>query len=201
MLAAATLREMHKPRYLGDDGWKEAYGISWYAIHKDDVTWIQHAGGLNGFVTNTCFDREHGVGAIALLNGAADAQDLAMDLAGIARGLVQASPPAVRLPVPAPEQFQSLLGLYATADMTMLVRLEWRDGKLAFVEPGSTSELTDIEPAGTPDTFTAAAGNRHSGETVRFRRQASGRVESVFVGSATLLRLDPVPEDGAVVAD
>ena len=43
--------------------------------------------------------------------------------------------------------------------------------------------------------------NRNSGETVRFRRLASGRVESVFVGSATLLRLDPVPKDGAVVAD
>jgi len=36
---------------------------------------------------------------------------------------------------------------------------------------------------------------------VRFRRLASGRVESVFVGSANLLRLDPVPEGGVVVAD
>ena len=124
-----------------------------------------------------------------------------MDLAGIARGLVQASPPAVRLPAPTPERYKSLLGLYATPDMTMLVRLEWRDGKLAFVEPGSTNVLTEIEPAGTPDTFTAAAGNFWSGETMRFRRLASGRVESVFVGSATLLRLDPVQEDCVVVAD
>src|ERR1700722_17320389 len=185
VLAAATLREMHKPRYLGDDGWKEAYGISWYAIRKDDVTWIQHSGGLNGFVTNMCFDREHGVGAIALLNGAAEAQDLTMDLAGIARGLVRASPPAVRLPVLTPEQYKPLLGLYAAADMTMLVRLEWRDGALAFVEPGSTSALTEIEPAGFPDTFAASAGNLLSGETVQFRRRASGRVESVFVGSVT----------------
>ncbi len=36
---------------------------------------------------------------------------------------------------------------------------------------------------------------------MRFRRLARGRVQSVFVGSATLLRLDPVPGDGAVVAD
>ena len=114
---------------------------------------------------------------------------------------MQASPPAVWLPAPTPEQYKSLLGLYATADMTILVRLEWRDGKLAFVEPGSTDELTEIGPAGTPDTFTAAAGNRNSGETVRFRRSGCGRVKSVFVGSATLLRLDPVPEDGIVVAD
>ena len=86
VLAAATLREMHKPRYLGDDGWKEAFGISWYAIRKDDVTWIQHSGALNGFIASACFDREHGVGAIALLNGAADTQDLAMDLADTAAG-------------------------------------------------------------------------------------------------------------------
>jgi hypothetical protein len=36
---------------------------------------------------------------------------------------------------------------------------------------------------------------------VRFQRLASGRVESVFVGSATLLRLDPPPKDGGVVED
>ena len=67
VLAAATLREMHKPRYMGDDEWKEAFGISWYALRKDDVTWIQHSGALNGFIASACFDREHGVGAIVLL--------------------------------------------------------------------------------------------------------------------------------------
>jgi CubicO group peptidase (beta-lactamase class C family) len=197
VLAAATLREMHKPRYLGDDGWNEAFGISWYAIRKDDVTWIQHSGGLNGFITNACFDRERRVGAIALLNGSAQAQDLAMDLAGIARRLVQASRPALRQPALTPGQYRSLLGLYATADMSMIVRLEWRDRKLVFVEPGSPETLTEIEPAGSPDTFTVTAGNRNSGETVRFARLAGGRVASVFVGSATLLRLDPPPEDAA----
>src|ERR1700722_11366289 len=145
VLAAATLREMHKPRYLGDEGWKEAYDISWYGARKDDVTWVQHSGGLNGFVTNMCFDREHRVGAIALLNGAAEARDLAMDLAGIPRGLVQASPPAVRLHGVSPEQYKPLLGLYAAADMTMLGRLEWRGGGPAFAEPGRTSALPALE--------------------------------------------------------
>jgi hypothetical protein len=92
-----------------------------------------------------------------------------MDLAGIARRLVQASPPAMRLPAPTPGQYKSLLGLYATADMTMLVRLEWRDGKLAFVEPGSTDEPTEIEPAGTPDTFTPLRAT-----ATRARRCGSG---------------------------
>ncbi len=81
--------------------------------------------------------------------------------------------------------------------MTMLVRLEWRDGRLAFVGPDGTDVTTEIEPAGIPDTFTAAAGNILSGEIIRFRRLASGRVESVFVGSVTLLRLDPIPRGDA----
>ncbi len=92
VLAPATRREMHSPRYLGDDAWISAYGISWYGVRKDDVIWIQHSGGLPGFITNACFERKSRVGAIVLLNGIANAHDLAMDLAGAGRRLVQASP-------------------------------------------------------------------------------------------------------------
>ena len=52
VLAAATRREMHKPRYLSDEEWSSAWGISWYSARKDDVTWVQHSGGLPGFVSN-----------------------------------------------------------------------------------------------------------------------------------------------------
>ena len=52
ILAGETLKEMHKARYLGDDRWTEAWCISWYAARKGEVIWIQHAGGLNGFITN-----------------------------------------------------------------------------------------------------------------------------------------------------
>ena len=34
MLAGSSLKEMHKARYLGDDAWTEALGISWYAVRK-----------------------------------------------------------------------------------------------------------------------------------------------------------------------
>ena len=66
ILAVATRREMHNPRYLGDDAWTSAFGISWYGVRKDDVIWIQHSGGLHGFITNVCFERKSRVGAIVL---------------------------------------------------------------------------------------------------------------------------------------
>ena len=46
MLSAASLRQMHKPRYLPGDGWAEAWGISWCATRQDDAVWIRHSGGV-----------------------------------------------------------------------------------------------------------------------------------------------------------
>jgi CubicO group peptidase (beta-lactamase class C family) len=192
VLATATRREMHSPRYLGDDAWISAFGISWYGVRKDDVIWIQHSGGLPGFITNACFERKSRVGAIVLLNGVGNASDLAMALAGIARRLVQASPPPIVPPAPAPKQVRSLLGLYAPADMSEIVRLEWRDGKLVFVSMQDPAWQPELEPADDPDTFMVAPGLRQSGERVQFRRLPDGQVASAVMGSGTLLRLDLV---------
>jgi hypothetical protein len=84
---------MHKPRYLSDEEWSNAWGISWYSASKDDVTWVQHSGGLPGFESNVCFDRGSRVGAIALVNGGADAAELASFL--VAPGFRQSGEPVV----------------------------------------------------------------------------------------------------------
>jgi CubicO group peptidase (beta-lactamase class C family) len=189
---AARLRDMHKPRYLGDESWTLAWAISWYAVRRDDVIWIQHSGDLPGFAANVCFDPKHQVGAVALVNGMADAAKLAMDLATIARRVVRAVPEASEPPAPAPEPYRSLLGAYAAAELGMFIRLEWRDGKLTFIDPGQAWWQPALTPTGDPDTFTVEPGFRQSGEQVSFRRLADGRVASVMLGGATLLRLDPV---------
>jgi CubicO group peptidase (beta-lactamase class C family) len=62
VLAGSTLREMHRPRYLVDDAWTEAWAIGWEAIRRDDVMWVQHSGGLPGFASNACFDPKEGSG-------------------------------------------------------------------------------------------------------------------------------------------
>jgi CubicO group peptidase (beta-lactamase class C family) len=192
VLAAAALREMHKPRYLSDEQWTEAWGITWYGVRKDNVTWVQHSGGLHGFTSNACFDREHKVGAIVLVNGIAAAAALNMELAAIARRLVRDSAPQLKVPAPTPAEYKPLLGLYAPESMDDMGRVEWRDGKLVLCVPGDPVQIMPLQPADDSDTFVVELGFRDSGETVRFRRLPGGQVASVFVGSATFLRLDPV---------
>ena len=192
VLSAGTRREMHKPRYLSDEEWARAWGVSWYAVRQDDVTWVQHSGGLPGWASNACFDRGSRVGAIVLVNGAADASSLAMALGAHARELAEAAPPRLAAPVPTPAELRPLLGLYAPADMSFVVRVEWRDGKLTVVEGDGPGETMPLEPGSEPGSFIVAPGFRQSGEPLVFRRNADGTVTSMLLGGGSLRRLDPV---------
>jgi len=196
VLAAASRREMHRPRYLADDGWTQAWGISWCANRRDDVSWIQHSGWLPGFTTSICFDPGTGVGAIALFNGTSGMADLAVELASIARRLARsAPPPPMTAPAPTPARYRPLLGLYARPDLGgWVLRLEWRDGQLAFTSPEAPTWQQVLEPTGDADVFIAAPGSDFSGEKVIFQRRADGYPSSVLLVQSTLLRLDhPTP--------
>jgi CubicO group peptidase (beta-lactamase class C family) len=194
VLSGRTLREMHRPRYLGDETWSEAWCIGWYARRKDGVTWVQHSGGLPGFVTNVCFERTSKVGAIALVNGEGKASDLAMEIGAIAleaatKAVVPAEPP-----VRTPEAYRDLLGLYGAADDGLLFRVEWRDGALAVIDPAEPDWRPTLEPSDGPDRFVVSAGWRESGEPAIFERRADGRVVSVTIGPFSLARFDPVDQ-------
>jgi hypothetical protein len=156
------------------------------------VVWVQHSGGLHGFITNVCFDPKTKVGAIALLNGIGDAPGLAMDLATIARDAVRATAPAIEAPAPLPAAYRPLLGLYVDRDSAAVSRLEWRDGKLVFIDADQPTWRPTIAPTDDPDIFLVEPGFRESGEEVRFRRLPDGRVASVFLAAVTLVRLDPI---------
>jgi D-alanyl-D-alanine carboxypeptidase len=196
VLAGSTLKEMHTPRYLGDAAWTEAWCISWYAMRRDDVIWIQHSGGLDGFITNVCFHPSDRVGAIVLLNGIGDASDLSMDLASIARDAVRAAPVAIEPPATLPERYRPLLGIYFEQPTGSLFRLEWRDGKLTFLVSDEPTWHPTLAETDDPDAFVVEPGGRESGEPVVFHRLADGRVASVFMAASTLTRLDAVVEPG-----
>jgi len=192
VLSAATRREMHKPRYLSDEDWSTAWGITWYSVRKDDVTWVQHSGGLPGFNSNACFDRASRVGAIILVNGIADASGLAMSLAGAGRVLAEAAAPQMRSPAPTPPDVAALLGFYAPPDMSFLVRLEWRDGKLTLIDTSEPDGKIPLDRAAEPGSFVVSPGYRQSGEPVLFGRRPDGAVVSLQFGGGLLVRLDPV---------
>ena len=192
MLAGTTLEEMHAARYLGNQDWTEAWGITWYAIRKDGVTWVQHSGGLHGFETNVCFDPKERVGAIALVNGGADASDLSMALAAVARTTVRETAPAIEAVAPTPDAYRPLLGLYLSRDNATAYRLEWRDAQLVFVDPTEPDWKRTLSPTDDADVFVVGIGVREAGERVIFHRTADGRVSSVLMAVDTWVRLDPV---------
>jgi CubicO group peptidase (beta-lactamase class C family) len=194
VLAGSTLKEMHTPRYLGDEAWTEAWCVAWYAIRKGDLIWVQHSGGLHGFTTCVCFDPKEKVGAIALVNGQADAAELAMELGRIARDAVIAAAPTIEPPAAMPEAYRSLLGFYVNPEQGLILRLEWRDGKLTFLDPSEPTWFNVLAPTEDPDVFIVEPGMRQSGEPATFHRTRDGRVASVNLASETQLRLDPVTE-------
>jgi CubicO group peptidase (beta-lactamase class C family) len=192
VLDGATLREMHRPRYLGDEAWTEAWCLAWYAVRRDDVIWVQHSGSLHGFTSNVCFDPKEKVGAIALVNGQVEAAELAMRLGAVARDAIRGSARPIEPPAPLPEEYVPLLGVYVNRDEGELITLEWRDGALTVVsasEPAWRPVLTRTED---PDVFVVEPGVRQSGEPVTFRRASDGRVASLHLAAETWLRLDAV---------
>jgi D-alanyl-D-alanine carboxypeptidase len=191
VLSAASLREMHRLRYLADDDWTIAWGISWCGSRSDDVTWIRHSGGLPGFTTTVCFDPREQVGAIVLLNSTTLSAELALDLASASRRMVRAAPPGIEVPVPVPGPYRPLLGIYTRPGLGgWIFRLEWRDGNLAFTTPEAATWEVTLAPTSDPDVFIPGPGSGLPGETVRFQRLADGRVASVFLMDHTFVRLD-----------
>ena len=194
VLPATTLAEMHRPRYLGDAAWTEAWGIGWYAVRRESGIWVQHSGGLHGFTSNVCFDPKEKVGAIVLVNGDSSPSGICMDLADIGRRALTAAPRPIEPPAPLPPEWDDLLGLYADPEYALLVRVEWRDGKLSLLAAGEDEWRPTLAPTATADRFVVSPGVRESGEACVFHRRPDGRVASMMVATTSLRRLDPVDQ-------
>jgi hypothetical protein len=197
VLAAASLREMHKARYLADDTWTTAWGVGWGSNRRDDVIWIQHSGGLPGFTSTVCFDPRTEVGAIVLVNGTSGSVQLGVDLASIARTVVLAAPPAIEAPQPAPGHYLPLLGIYARPGLGgWMLRLEWRDGNLTITTPDAAAWYLTLAPTADPDVFAVEQASSFAGHNVTFQRLAAGRISSMHLMDSTFVRLDPVVAPG-----
>jgi len=195
VLAESTLAEMHRPRYLsGDPAWELAWGISWYAVRRGDVVWVQHSGDIHGFSSNVCFDREQQVGAIVLVNTLGSVGELSMQLAAIGREAVASLPAAIVPPSPTPEGYRDLLGYYGGDNFRQMLRLEWRDGRLTFVDPTMASWRPTLTATEQPDAFVVDPYVREAGEPCVFHRRADGRVDSVALGPTVFRRFDAVDD-------
>lgn len=194
IVAGSTLREMHRPRYLSDETWTEAFGIGWYARRRGEDVWVQHSGGLPGFITNAAFHAEFNLGVIVLLNGLGGASELATDLGSMVLEAVKDMGAPARIPAPLPERYAPLLGLYMNAEMSDPLRVEWRDDRLTLVNAADPSWHATLTATDDPLVFTIDPGIRESGEPAIFGEGSGGHIRSLMMASDTLARVGPVPD-------
>jgi hypothetical protein len=88
--------------------------------------------------------------------------------------------------------FEGLLGLYAWEDLSFVMRVEWRAGRLTLARGVGTAEeqLLSLAPTGDPFEFVVEDG-RPAGERLRFLQGVDGGVDGFSLGGWPLVRLVP----------
>ncbi|MBI4306468.1 MAG: beta-lactamase family protein [Chloroflexi bacterium] len=195
VLAAATLREMHRPQILEPD-WKTGYCLPWRAVRSGDRVYLNHGGGLPGHRTTIHFDPAHRTGFIFLTNlGWHDApEDVAVPaldaFADAATSTRKAQTPIIS---PAPEALRRFLGSYVALNV-LFVNIEWRGGQLHLVLPPGVRSLhapAKLKPTTDPFAF-EVDGGRGAGELAKFDLDPAGNVASFALGGTVYRRLRTV---------
>jgi hypothetical protein len=180
-----------------DPRWVRAAALGWYCTrHREDVL-VGHSGGTFGFVSRIVISPRHDLAVVVLANGDAPVPALAtrlLDMASAAEpvGEREVAPPAPSIPAPVPPAFAGLLGLYAWEDLSLVMRVEWRAGRLTLARGVGTAEeqLLSLAPTGDPFAFVVENG-RPAGERLRFLRSDDGVVDGFILGGWPLVRLVP----------
>ena len=193
ILSGRSLAEMHRPRRVLDASWTRAQALAWQVRRRGTEIVVGHSGGTFGFSSCVAFSSREPVGVVVLSNGTAPAAALALDLLGHALEAVRdIRPGAAVLPVPVPERYRALLGLYAWEDAGAWVRVEWRDGRLVLVwsEEDENMQTQVLEPTDVPLRF-IVRGGREAGEACVFRSASGGSIVGLTVRGWPLARLLP----------
>lgn len=200
VLATASLALMHRPHRTIDTGWRRAVGLGWYLHRTDSGVRLGHSGGTFGFVSRIAVDPAERVAAVILANGDAPVAPLADELLDIATGRIDprieasANPRSIDrpTPVPVPPGVLPLLGLYAWEDLSFVVRVEWRDGRLCVGSGDGTSAREAATLAATEDPFVfIVEEGRSAGERLTFLRTDPLEVDGLVLGGWPLVRLVP----------
>jgi CubicO group peptidase (beta-lactamase class C family) len=200
LLSDRSKHEMQRPVWSGQnpDAPQDGYGYGTTIQHYDGHRMVGHSGGYPGHITRTMWDPTEGL-AISVLTNAVDgpAEELA---AGILKILDKARDRSPKLPlasglvdgaaIPPPDapdeaiDLGSFTGrfaaLWGVTDVLLL------GGKLLASSPVGPSPLVQPLELAVVDrnTLRVMAGSPYAsvGETVRYERDAAGKILSLFIG-------------------
>lgn len=168
-----------------DDPDGGVYGYALRIERVDGVELVGHSGGMVGHHAQLLCDREHGLAAVALINGASGHRELALHALALARaewgGAAAPVPPPLPEPAPPsppPGDDHPLAGLYRSHNPWMaVVRVTSSGGKL-------TLRAADMEPVDLVEVGDGCFGlEGPSGrlpESVRFDLERGGRPQRLW---------------------
>jgi len=146
LLRPETLQRAFQPYRLAD-GQSTAYGYGWAITSYEGHTFVEHGGGINGFLGHALRIPQERIFVAILTNRDSPLpmpDTLALKIAALMIGQPYREPRAIALD---PNMFDAYVGVYQVSD-----KPEWmisREGDKLFAQPsgGSRAEIRSISPA------------------------------------------------------
>jgi len=190
VLRAATLREMHRVRFL-QSNWTAGWGLGFSVTKRGEKVYVGHGGSLGGYKTNTSLDVEDKIGVVVLSNAddtvpdrfAAQAHEI------IGKAIVKATKkPDTKRWDPAWSRFA---GLYRTIwGDQQVVEL---NRQLVLIDPQTDSPADnqlELRPrADGQFLLEGKSGGSAVGEAVRFEEE-NGQVVRMVIGLSPANRVN-----------
>jgi CubicO group peptidase (beta-lactamase class C family) len=188
VLAPDALDVMTSVQAMADPyRWTLAWGVGLMLLRKDERIYCGHDGGMPGYLANVLVDRDDGLGAAVLLNGAnASPADVTLELLETTRERFPPDIEAWRPTQPPPEELVGALGRWWSEGAEFVFR--WHDGRLEarWAEAPDWQPWTRFEPL-DDDRFRTVFG-RERGELLRLVRDAQGNVTRMYWATYPLSR-------------
>jgi len=192
VLAPESLDLMTSVQTMADPyRWSLAWGVGLMLVRRDEHIYCGHDGGMPGYLANVLVDREDGLGAAVLLNGAnASPAELSLELVQKTRERYPPEPKAWRPSAPPPEELASALGRWWSEGAEFVFR--WHEGRLEarWAEAPAWQPWTRFEPI-DGNVFRTVFG-RERGELLRLVRNSAGTVTRMYWATYPLSRAPEV---------
>jgi CubicO group peptidase (beta-lactamase class C family) len=192
VLAPDSLDLMTSVQTMADPyRWSLAWGVGLMLVRKDDRIYCGHDGGMPGYLANVLVDRDDGLGAAVLLNGAnASPAELTLELVAKTRERFPPDAGAWRPSRPPPDELSSALGRWWSEGAEFVFR--WHEGRLEarWAEAPAWQPWTRFERE-DGDRFRTVFG-RERGEQLRLVRDAAGNVIRMYWATYPLSRTPEV---------
>jgi CubicO group peptidase (beta-lactamase class C family) len=171
--------------------WSLAWGVGLMLVRRDDRIYCGHDGGMPGYLANVLVDREDGLAAAVLLNGAnTSPAELSLALAEKLRERLPSGPELWQPSAPPPSELASALGRWWSEGSEFVFR--WHGGRLEarWAEAAAWEPWTRFEQL-DPDRFRTVFG-RERGELLRLVRDADNTVTRMYWATYPMTRAPEV---------